>query len=133
VRLNEEVKADVQVEAKRAIAKGEEVTADDIYAYKAIILTEDDPNAGHITIVLHQCTWALAFDFRRNAAHIGAHVERAASSSIRRRGRGRTGSSARLPAWLPRRAPSRDIEVPNRVLELSRQLLVATLMPVAWI
>ena len=49
VRLNEEVKAAVLVEAKRHIAKGEEVTANDI----------------------------LAFDFRRNAAHTGAHVERA--------------------------------------------------------
>lgn len=77
VRLNEEIKAAVLVEAKRDIAKGEEVTADDISAYKDIILTDDDPNAGHITIVPHRGYWALAFDFRRNAAHIGAHVERA--------------------------------------------------------
>jgi HEPN domain-containing protein len=77
VRLNEEVTAAVQVEVKRDIAKGEEVTAGDISAYKAIVLTEDDPNAGHITIVPHQGSWVLAFDFRRNAAHIGAHVERA--------------------------------------------------------
>lgn len=77
VRLNEEVKAAVLVEAKRDVAKGEEITADDIAAYKDIILTEDDPNAGHITIVPHQGRWGLAFDFRRNAAHIGKHVERA--------------------------------------------------------
>lgn len=77
VRLNEEVKAAVLVEAKRDIAKAEEVTAEDISAYKDIILTDEDPNAGHITIVPHQGYWALAFDFRRNAAHIAAHVERA--------------------------------------------------------
>jgi HEPN domain-containing protein len=77
VRLNEEVKAAVLVEANRDIAQGEEVAADDIAAYKDIILTEDDPNAGHITIVPHQGHWGLAFDFRRNAAHIGAHIERA--------------------------------------------------------
>jgi hypothetical protein len=77
VRLNEEVTAAVLAEANRDITKGEEVTADDISAYKDIILTDDDPNAGHITIVPHQGYWALAFDFRRNAAHIGAHLERA--------------------------------------------------------
>jgi HEPN domain-containing protein len=77
VRLNDEVKAAVLVEAKRDVAKGEEITADEIAAYKDIILTEDDPNAGHITIVPHQEHWGLAFDFRRNAAHIGAHVDRA--------------------------------------------------------
>jgi HEPN domain-containing protein len=77
VRLNGEVKAAARVEAKRTIAKGEEVTADDIAAFIDILLTEDDPDAGHITIVLYQGSWVLAFDFRRNAAHIGAHVERA--------------------------------------------------------
>jgi HEPN domain-containing protein len=77
VRLNEEVKAAALVEAKRDIAKGEPLTAEDISSYKDIILTEDDPNAGHITIVPHQGHWALSFDFRRNAAHIGEHIERA--------------------------------------------------------
>jgi hypothetical protein len=77
VRLNEEVKAAILVETNRDVTPGEEITADDIAAYKDIILTEDDPNAGHITIVPHQGHWGLAFDFRRNAAHIGQHVERA--------------------------------------------------------
>ena len=77
VRLNEEVKAAVLVEANRDVVAGEEITADDIAAYKDIILTDDDPNAGHITIVPYQGHWGLAFDFRRNAAHIGAHVEAA--------------------------------------------------------
>jgi len=77
VRLNEEVKAAILVEANRDVTVGEEITADDIAAYKDIILTEDDPNAGHITIVPRQGHWGLAFDFRRNAAHIGQHIERA--------------------------------------------------------
>ena len=77
VRLNEEIKAAVWVEAKRDIAQGEELTADDIGDYKDIILTDDDPNAGHITIALHQGSWAVAFDFRRNAAHIAEHLRAA--------------------------------------------------------
>lgn len=76
VRLNEEVKAAILVEASRDVTAGEEITADDIAAYKDIILTEDDPNAGHITIVSYLGQWGLAFDFRRNAAHIGKHIER---------------------------------------------------------
>jgi len=75
VRLNEEVKAVAIVTAARAIDKGEEVTEDDIAGYKDIILTEEDPDAGHITIVAHKGGWALAFDFRRNASRIAEHSE----------------------------------------------------------
>ncbi|MFN2470094.1 MAG: HEPN domain-containing protein [Gaiellaceae bacterium] len=75
VRLNDEVKAVADVIAARAIAKGEQVTADDIAGYKDILLTEDDPNEGHITIVAHDGGWAIAFDFRRNATRIAEHSE----------------------------------------------------------
>jgi hypothetical protein len=64
------------VKADRDVAEDEQLTADDIASYEDI-LTEDDENAGHITIVPHQGVWALAFDFRRNAAHIAEHAERA--------------------------------------------------------
>jgi hypothetical protein len=77
VRVNEEVKAAILVEANHDVTAGEEISAEDIAAYRDIILTEDDPNAGHITIVPHQGGWGLSFDFRRNAAHIGQHIERA--------------------------------------------------------
>src|SRR5258708_4270399 len=53
VRLNEEVKAAFLVKAKREVTEGEELTADDIASYEDILLTEDDPNAGHLTIVPH--------------------------------------------------------------------------------
>jgi hypothetical protein len=53
VRLNEEVKAAVLVEVRRDVSQGEELSADDIATYNDIVLTEDDPNAGHITIVPH--------------------------------------------------------------------------------
>jgi HEPN domain-containing protein len=77
VRLNDEVKAALLVEANREVVRGEELTREDVTAYKDIILTEDDANAGHITIVPHEGRWALAFDFRRNAAHMAQHAERA--------------------------------------------------------
>jgi hypothetical protein len=77
VRLNEEVKAALLVKPKRDVSEGEELTAEDIASYEDIILTEDDPNAGHITIVPHQGHWALSFDFRRNASLIGEHAEAA--------------------------------------------------------
>jgi hypothetical protein len=48
------VKAVAVVTAARAIAKGEQVTDDDVSGYKEILLTEDDPNEGHITIVAPQ-------------------------------------------------------------------------------
>lgn len=51
------------------------MTADDIVGYKDILLTEDDPNEGHITIVAHDGGWAIAFDFRRNATRIAEHSE----------------------------------------------------------
>ena len=75
VRLNEEVKAVAVVTAARAIEKGEAVTDADIAGYNDIVLTEDDPDAGHITIVAHGSGWALAFDFRRNASRITEHSE----------------------------------------------------------
>lgn len=71
------MKAVVEVTAARAIEKGQPVTEDDIASYKDILLTEDDPNEGHITIVAHKGGWALAFDFRRNAAHIAEHTKAA--------------------------------------------------------
>ena len=75
VRLNEEVKAVAVVKAARAIEKGEAVTEDDIAGYEDIVLTQADPDAGHITIVAHKGGWTLAFDFRRNASRIAEHSE----------------------------------------------------------
>ena len=75
VRLNEEVKAVAVVTATRAIEKGQRVTEDDIAGYEDIVLTDQDPNAGHITMVADKGGWALAFDFRRNAGRIAEHSE----------------------------------------------------------
>jgi len=75
VRLNDEVKAVAEVIAARAIAKGEQVTENDIAGYTDILLTDADPDAGHIAIVAHKGHWALAFDFRRNASRISEHSD----------------------------------------------------------
>lgn len=75
VRLNEEIKAALLVTAKKDVAEGQEITADDITSYEGVLLTDDDPNAGHITIFPHEGNWGLAFDFRRNAARIAKHVD----------------------------------------------------------
>ncbi len=77
VRLNEEVKAVAEVTAARAIAKGEQVTEDDTAGYRNILLTEADPDAGHITIVAYKGGWVLAFDFRRDASRIAEHAKAA--------------------------------------------------------
>jgi hypothetical protein len=77
VRLNDEVKAALLGTAKRDVSAGEELAEADIASYEDVILTDDDPNAGHITIVPHRGQWALSFDFRRNAARIGQHADAA--------------------------------------------------------
>lgn len=74
VRLNEEIKAVAIIKAARPIKKGQPVTYEDVAEVQDIGLTEDDPNAGHLTILLTPDGWTLAFDFRRNAMRIAGHV-----------------------------------------------------------
>ena len=78
VRLNPEVNAVVAARATRPIAKGEAVTMTDFSEIDAIHLAaERDPNAAHLTLVLHRGNWNITFDFRYNAARI---VETAAAA-----------------------------------------------------
>lgn len=77
VRLNNEVKAQGQFRVNRAIAKGELVMAKDISEVVSILLTENDPNAGHITMIYLNEAWHVMFDFRRNGAHVARHIEAA--------------------------------------------------------
>jgi hypothetical protein len=69
VRLNEEVKAILRGRATRPIKKGELIGEDDITP-ETLILTSEDPNAGHITVLSYKEKWLISFDFRRNAARI---------------------------------------------------------------
>ena len=75
VRLNGEVRADVTVRPTSPLTPGQEVSLADIEHIEDIELTEDDPNAGHITLLRHNDSWAIRFDFRHNAAHVTMHIE----------------------------------------------------------
>lgn len=77
VRLNEEVRAVVRAVAQRAIQPGEEVGEEDLGDISTILLTDADPNAGHVTMVLHRGAWWIAFDFRYNAGRVNEHIQAA--------------------------------------------------------
>jgi HEPN domain len=72
VRFNEEIKAVAQFRAARAIEAGEDVTESDLKSIEDIMLTDQDPNAGHLTMMLFKGRWIIAFDFRYNAACVAA-------------------------------------------------------------
>lgn len=78
VRLNKEVKAVVRGESSRPTTKGEMVSIDDMLEdIKTIELTQHDPNAGHLTMLLHRGQWFIAFDFRYNAKLVLEHLKTA--------------------------------------------------------
>jgi hypothetical protein len=74
VRLNEEIRGIFEAEAPRRIEAGEIVNLRDLGDIKGMRLTADDPNAGHLTVLLHKGVWYLFFDFRYNAARITDHI-----------------------------------------------------------
>jgi uncharacterized protein (UPF0332 family) len=77
VRLNSEVKAVMKVRIRRAIEKGEAVRMGDFSEVHQIELTDADPNAGHLTMILHEGNWHIAFDFRYNKKRIENHLDAA--------------------------------------------------------
>jgi HEPN domain-containing protein len=74
VRFNEEIKALARARAARAIDAGEEVTEADLEGIEDIVLTDQDPNAGHLTMMLFKGHWIIAFDFRYNAGRVACTV-----------------------------------------------------------
>lgn len=92
VRLNEEIRAVLVGDFSKPVEDGEQVTVDILENIKEISLTEDDPNAGHFTMMLHRGNWFAGFDFRYNAALVSDHLDAArqfldsASSSLLERG-----------------------------------------------
>jgi hypothetical protein len=90
IRLNEEVKAVLEVRVNRAIEAGELITWADVSELARIRLTDEDPNAGHLTLVLKPEGWWIAFDFRYNAERIAQTLQAAqefldsAASSLER-------------------------------------------------
>lgn len=78
VRLNEEVRAEIRVKAARAIDKGELVFNQDIEDVNAIRLMKDDePDAGHLTMMNIGGQWYIHFDFRRDKSHAADLLQRA--------------------------------------------------------
>lgn len=78
VRLNDEVKAVLQIKARNAIQKGAPVFTSDIEEITGAKLTDHDPNAAHLTIISHEGKWYITFDFQYNAERIHHHLEAAA-------------------------------------------------------
>lgn len=77
VRLNEEIRAVAQARAARAVEAGEPVTEDDLQSIEDIMLTDEDPNAGHLTLMSFKGRWIIAFDFRYNAERVAGTIEAA--------------------------------------------------------
>jgi len=77
IRLNKEIKAVLVGDFSRTVETGEQVTVDAFENIKEISLTESDPNAGHFTMMRHQGSWFVGFDFRYNAAVISDHLDAA--------------------------------------------------------
>jgi uncharacterized protein (UPF0332 family) len=72
VRFNEEVKVLAEAEWAREVEDGEGVTEADVESIRDLVLTDHDPNAGHLTMVLFKGRWIIAFDFRYNATRVAA-------------------------------------------------------------
>ena len=56
VRFNEEIKAMARAHAARAVEMGEEVTEADLEGIEDIMLTDQAPNAGHLTMMFLSAT-----------------------------------------------------------------------------
>lgn len=70
VRFNEEIRG-AFIGSTRGPAKvGKAVLLRDITSIRSMHLTEEDPDAGHLTAIVHNGHWSLFFDFRYNATRI---------------------------------------------------------------
>ena len=77
VRFNEEVKVLAEAEWAREVEYGEDITEADGESIRELVLTDHDPNAGHLTMVLFKGRWIIAFDFRYNATRTAATLNAA--------------------------------------------------------
>jgi hypothetical protein len=77
VRLNDEVRGVAHARARRDMVAGEEVMSDDIAELSRIELTDEDPDAAHITALLLGDGWHISWDGRYNASLIAAHLRAA--------------------------------------------------------
>jgi hypothetical protein len=82
VRLNDEVKAvmsvEVDDEVKRTMRQGQPVLWDAIKSITDVRLTDDDPNAAHITmVVVPGRGFGMFFDFRYNTGRVTETIDAA--------------------------------------------------------
>jgi len=70
VRLNEEVNGILAGKAARPITAGEVVNLNDFNSLEGMSLTNEFPNSGHLTTLLHKSSWYIFFDFQYNAGRI---------------------------------------------------------------
>ncbi len=82
IRLNDEVKAimkvDLQEESKRDLKRGQPVLWDMVKSIVDVQLTDEDPNAAHITMIaILGRGWWMHFDFRYNTARVRDTIEAA--------------------------------------------------------
>lgn len=74
VRINDEVSAHVVGNFSKPFTDGEQVSIDDLESIADIQLTDRDPNAGHVTLLVHKGQWVGRFDFRYNADRTRSHM-----------------------------------------------------------
>lgn len=77
VRLNGEIKATMVVRVTRDVTPDDNVYLSDFDAIEKISLTDSDPNAAHITMMLHKRRWVISFSFHYNSEKVKAHLEAA--------------------------------------------------------
>lgn len=75
VRFNDEVHGLMKAVAARAIQAGEQVLMSDLTDIAEFSLTDEFPNAGHLTLILHGNIWRIFFDFRRNATRVHTQLD----------------------------------------------------------
>ncbi len=77
IRLNDEVKAIANAKVNRSVQKGEKLFEKDLDEIESIDLTDNDPNVGHITLLLFKQKWIISFDFRYNKKRVNERLEAA--------------------------------------------------------
>ena len=77
MRFNNEVNACVVGTFAKPVRDGEEESISDLETITDVELTDRDPNAGHVTLLIHNGSWIGRFDFRYNATISRIHLSTA--------------------------------------------------------
>jgi HEPN domain-containing protein len=67
-------KAQIPPDFQAPIERGAQISLADMGEIVGMELTIEQPNASHLTAVLHKQTWYLLFDFRYNATRVARHL-----------------------------------------------------------